>query len=338
MARTLKRLPRWLPGALLSLVAIAILAVVVPWNAVGLAFSRMNWRLFPLFVLGYFVSVTCRAMVSRTLLKRVPTLRQSFITLMQGYLLNDILPFRLGELGRAFLLASQTRLGTLQVFSTIVIERVYDVAFSAGLLLVTLPLVVQIGWLRPVAFAALGVVLLALFSLYLMARFRAGLERFAARLGGRFHFVARYILPGLGSFLRGLSALTDAKVFGLSLAWMAANWAASSVAYFALLCAFVPGAPFWWILFVLGAVSLGAALPSAPASLGVFEGSIVAALALLGVDAGTALAFAVTWHAFHFAVTLFIGLYGFAEERESLMDIYRRLLQRGATTAGESLP
>ena len=49
------------------------------------------------------------------------------------------------------------------------------------------------------------------------------------------------------------------------------------------LVAFVPEAPYWWILFVLGVVSLGAALPSAPASLGVFEGSIVAALALLGL-------------------------------------------------------
>jgi hypothetical protein len=257
---------------------------------------------------------------------------------MQGYLLNDILPLRLGELGRAFLLASQTGLGTLQVFSTIVIERAYDLAIAASLLLVSLPLVVQIGWLRPAAFATLGVVLLALFSLYLMARFRAGLERFVTRLGGRVRFVERYILPGFDSFLRGLSALTDVRVFGLSLGWMVANWAIGSAAYFALLRAFVPEAPFWWILFVLGAVSLGAALPSAPAALGVFEGSIVAALALLGVDAGTALAFAVTWHAFHFAVTLVIGLYGFAEESQSLMGTYRRLLNRGTGTAGESLP
>lgn len=334
MSSIFKRLPRWLPGALLSLVAIIILALVVPWNAVGLAFSRMNWRLFPLFMLGYFASVTSRAMVSRTLLKHVPTLRQSFITLMQGYLLNNILPLRLGELGRAFLLASQTSLGTLQVFSTIVIERAYDLAFAASLLLVSLPLVIQTDWLRPVAFATLGVVLLALFSLYLMARYRAGLHGFVTRLGARSRLIEQYILPGLDSFLQGLSALTDARVFAVSLGWMALTWTLAAAAYYALLLAFVPGAPVWWILFALGAVSLGAALPSAPAALGVFEGSIVAALALLGVDAGTALAFAVTWHAFHFAVTLIIGLYGFAEESESLMGTYRRLLARRAEGTG----
>jgi glycosyltransferase 2 family protein len=338
MSRILRRVPRWLPGLLLSLLAIAILAVVVPWEAVALAFSRMDWRLFPLFAVGYFASVTCRSMVSRTLLKRVPTLRQSFITLMQGYLLNNILPLRLGELGRAFLLSNQTGLGTLQVFSTVVIERVYDLAISASLLLVTLPLVLQSDWLRPVAFATLAIVLLALFSLYLMARYRDRLHGLITQLGARFRLVKRYILPGLDSFLRGLAALTDARVFAPSLGWMTINWAIGSAAYFALLRAFVPGAPFWWILFVLGVVSLGAALPSAPAALGVFEGSIVAALALLGVDSGTALAFAVTWHAFHFAATLITGLYGFAEEGQGLMDTYHRLLRRGSERAGEGLP
>jgi glycosyltransferase 2 family protein len=329
-----KRLPRWLPGALLSLIAILILAFTVNWNAVGLAFSHMNWRLFPLFVVGYFISVTCRAMVSRTLLKRVPTLRMAFITLMQGYLLNNILPFRLGELGRAFLLGNQAKLGTLQVFSTIVIERAYDLAISASLLLVTLPLVIQTDWLKPVADITLVIVLLALFSLYLMARYQARLQSLVARLGGRFHFVRRFVLPGLDSFLRGLSALTEARVFGMSLLWMAATWAIGAAGYYALLLAFVPGAPFWWILFTLAAVSLGAALPSAPAALGVFEASIVAALSLLGVDAGTALAFAVTWHAFHFGVTLVIGLYGFGEEGQSLMNTYRQLSSRRTQEPG----
>jgi uncharacterized protein (TIRG00374 family) len=333
----MKRLPRWLPGALLSLIAIAILAFTVNWTAVGLAFSRMNWRLFPLFVLGYFASLTSRAMVSRTLLKRVPSLRQSFITLMQGYLLNNLLPFRLGELGRAFLLASQTGLGTLQVFSTIIIERSYDLAIAASLLLATLPLVIRTGWLKPVAYTTLGVVLLGLFSLYLMARFHEGLHRFVAGLGRRFRFVERFIVPGLDSFLRGLSALTDARVFALSLGWMAINWALGAAAYFALLRAFVPDAQPWWMLFTFGVVSLGAALPSAPASLGVFEGSIVAALALLGVDAGTALAFGVTWHLFHFGASLLIGLYGFAEEGDSLMETYRRLARRRSEMPGEGL-
>lgn len=322
----------------MSLVAIAILVLVVPWDAVGLAFSQMNWRLFPLFVLGYLASVASRAMVSRTLLKRVPTLRQSFITLMQGYLLNNILPLRLGELGRAFLLASQTGLGTLQVFSTIVIERAYDIAFAASLLLVALPLVVQTDWIATAAYAAFAVVLVALFSLYLLARFHEGVHRFISGLGGRLRWVERYVVPGLDSFLRGLSALTDARVFGLSLGWMAVTWTLGAAAYYALLLAFVPSAPFWWMLLTLGVVSLGAALPSAPSALGVFEGSIVAALALLGVDAGTALAYAVTWHAFHFAATLIVGLYGFAEESESLMDTYRRLLRRKAERTEEGMP
>jgi uncharacterized protein (TIRG00374 family) len=333
----MRRLPRWLPGVLLSLIAIAILAYAVPWNAVALAFSQMNWRLFPLFALGYFASLTSRAMVSRTLLKGVPTLRQSFITMMQGYLLNNILPFRLGELGRAFLLASQTGLGTLQVFSTIIIERAYDLAIAASFLLATLPLVIQTGWLKPVAYTTLGVVLLGLLSLYLMARFHESLHRFVAGLGRRIHLVERFIVPGLDSFLRGLSALTDARVFAVSLGWMGLNWALGAVAYFALMRAFIPDAQPWWMIFTFGVVSLGAALPSAPAALGVFEAAIVGALALLGVDAGPALAFAVTWHLFHVVASTVIGLYGFAEEGDSLLETYRRLSRRRSEAPEEGL-
>ena len=42
------------------------------------------------------------------LLQNKAPYRRVFLTLNQGYLLNNIFPFRLGELGRAFLLSQAT--------------------------------------------------------------------------------------------------------------------------------------------------------------------------------------------------------------------------------------
>jgi hypothetical protein len=58
----------------------------------------------------------------------------------------------------------------LHVLSTIVIERAFDLAMAAILLLTTLPLALGMAWARPVAIITLVVVISGLIALYLVAR------------------------------------------------------------------------------------------------------------------------------------------------------------------------
>ena len=138
---------------------------------------------------GLFLSVTLlwlfmRAGVWHTLLEKNYPIKQVFLAINQGYLLNNILPFRLGEVGRAFLLSSKTpnpakesdraQIGFFYILSTILIERALDVGLAAGLLLVTLPFVVGASWALQAGLAAAGLVMLGLGSLYLIAQNRPG--------------------------------------------------------------------------------------------------------------------------------------------------------------------
>jgi len=86
--------------------------------------------------------------------------------------LNNLLPFRLGEVGRAFLLSRKAGLGFWQVLSTIVIERILDLSMAVGLLFSTLPFVVGATWAREAAFLVGGMVILGLVVLYILARSR----------------------------------------------------------------------------------------------------------------------------------------------------------------------
>ena len=113
-----------------------------------------------------------RGLAWRTLLREKASYRDVFLTLSEGYLLNNVLPFRLGELGRAFLLGRKANLGFMEVLSTIVIERVLDLAFSAAILLSAVPFVVGAAGAGKIAILMGVLVVVGLLTLYLLARNR----------------------------------------------------------------------------------------------------------------------------------------------------------------------
>jgi uncharacterized membrane protein YbhN (UPF0104 family) len=72
-----------------------------------------------------------RAKVWHTLLREKPTYKDVLFTAGEGYLLNNFLPFRLGEVGRAFLLSRKSGGMTFaEIIPTIVIERTVDLIIS----------------------------------------------------------------------------------------------------------------------------------------------------------------------------------------------------------------
>ncbi len=103
-----------------------------------------------------------RGFVWRTLLQNKATYKDAFTTINEGYLLNNILPFRLGELGKAFLIGRKARLDFWQVIPSILIERSLDLAFAVGLFMSTLPFVIGLSWARQ---AAIGIGIVVLVGL-----------------------------------------------------------------------------------------------------------------------------------------------------------------------------
>jgi hypothetical protein len=82
------------------------------------------------------------------------------------------------------------------------------------------------------------------------------------------------------------------------------------------------------MIFVLSAGAFGAALPSAPAGLGVYEGVVVAAFALLGVGTEVAFTHAIVTHAMVFTYANLIGLIGLRLRGEALITFIQRVLKR----------
>jgi uncharacterized membrane protein YbhN (UPF0104 family) len=267
----------------------------------------------------YLVAMVARAVSWREILGRRASLFRHLAALNEGYLLNNLLPWRLGELGRAVLLGRRPGLSPPMVLSSIVGERLFDMALAVGLLLSMAPVAFGAGWAPRAAAIGGGALGAAILALALLAARPDLVGRVIARLPGG--------LPrwgGLWESMRGgLGALRRPDRFLLAFGAMAVSWALAALEYWVVLRAFIPAAPISWALLALCVTLLGVAIPSAPGYVGVFEASAVAALAVFGVASSIALGYALVLHALHYAITTILGAAALAGEGETLAGAVR---------------
>ena len=269
-----------------------------------------------------------RGIVWRTLLREKASYRDVFLTINEGYLLNNFLPFRLGEVGRAFLLGRRAKLDFMEVLPTIVIERAVDLAFSAAILLGAIPFVVGAAKAGQIAILLGGVVLIGLVVLYILARKREWAMGLFDRLTSRWPKLQKRGETFLAPLFSGLAILTDGWLFARFLLWMSLDWAIAIFQFHILMLAFFPTAHLVWTLFGLGAVAFGNAIPSMPGAVGTYEGALGWALTLVTHTQSAALALAVISHLINYLNTGILGAYALSTEGETLMGVYRQLRHR----------
>ena len=279
-----------------------------------------------------------RGRVWQTLLHGQASFRDVFLTLNEGYLLNNLLPFRLGEVGRAYLLGRKAKLNFWQVFPSVILERMFDLILAAGLLVLILPFIDRTNWEEQsgagagqATLIAAGVSLLMVLGfvgIYLLARNQERVTAWLERWSGRNPRVQQLAGRRVETFFTGLQVLKEWRLFLRALVWMLLNWACSVLLYFVFLRAFFPQATSIWAIFVLAFGSFGIAAPSSPGGVGVFEWAHIGALMILvhQTDPSPAMgAFALTLHLSNYIITGLIGGYALLREGETLSSLYSRL-------------
>ncbi|MEM5773791.1 MAG: lysylphosphatidylglycerol synthase transmembrane domain-containing protein, partial [Anaerolineaceae bacterium] len=329
---------RWLPGVLISGIAIyAIFSLVSPQELAQALQSINLVYIFPEAAL-VILWLILRALALKVILSGKAQTLQTFRAINAGYLLNNILPLRAGEFGKAIILGQSSGMGVTKVLSGIVIERAFDLFFAAAMLLAVLPLVLEMSWTKPVAIIVLALVIAGLFALYIMAKNREAITGWIEKVGRKHAWVCRYIEPQIASFLGGFAILTDLRQFVLCLVAIGASWMVAVFMYYLMMLAIITSPPLWWGVFVNSVLAMGIALPSAPAALGVFEASVVAALKVLGVDYSHALAYAIVMHFLQIGITGIFGVYGLVKEKQSLQGLFKLSTRFGRKAEDEREP
>ncbi|MBI5955178.1 MAG: flippase-like domain-containing protein [Chloroflexi bacterium] len=322
----MKDIKRWLPGALVSILLIAAILYFVDVRATWDAIRNANYRILMWSAILSFIWMFIRAKVWQTLLRDKPKYVDVMFTVSEGYLLNNFLPFRLGELGRAFLLSRKSGMAFGEILPTVVIERVVDVVFSAALLLIGLPFVTDSQGSAQIGYIMGGVMLFGLAMMYVLARNRQWALDVFHKLSVRWTILQRFGGSFLESFLNGLAVLTDGWLFLRFLLWMTLNWFVALVAYYLITLSFFPQAEFNWMYFVLGATAFGGAIPALPGAIGTFEGAVSAALTLFTKDQSTSLAVALTARLYNYLNSTVLGGMGLSREGQTLSGVYQQLM------------
>lgn len=326
MAESRNNLKRILPGALISIALIAALLYFVDFQTMWESIKNADYRVLAGSAVLSFVWLGIRAKVWQTLLRDKPKYSDVLFSAGEGYLLNALLPFRLGEVGRVFLLSRKSGMTFSEILPTIVIERAMDLLISAGMLLIGLTYVTEAQSSAQIGYI-IGVVMVAgLVVMYALARNRQWALDVFHKLSKRWTFLGKFGGGFLESFLAGLGALTDGWLFLRFLFWMALNWLVAMVAYHLITLSFFPQAQLHWMFFVLGAAAFGGAIPALPGGVGTFEGAISAALFLFTGDQSTSLAVALTARLYNYLNSVVIGGIGLMREGQTLSGVYQQLM------------
>ena len=316
---------RWLPGVLISVGLIATVLYFVDLRQTAEALRNANYALLAGALFLGFVWVAVRAQVWRTLMRDKPSYSDTFWSVGEGYILNNFLPFRLGELGRAFLLSRKSGMTFMEILPTIVIERAIDLVYTAIVFVSVIPFVVGAKGSERVGFIVGAVVVAGMIVLYILARSNKWALDIFHKLSARWPTLQRVGGSFLESFFTGLSVLTDGWLFLRFLFWMTLNWALAIVNYYLIIRAFFPDSQLTWAMFCLGAAAFGGAIPSAPGAVGTFEGAIVFALTRFVPDESSALAAALAMRLYNYINSGVIGGIGLAREGQTLSSVYQQL-------------
>jgi uncharacterized protein (TIRG00374 family) len=233
-----------------------------------------------------------------------------------GFLANNVLPLRVGEVLRSLFLARESRIAPAAVLGTVVIERVIDSWTVLCLLVGALWLAGDAGgswqrgavWLLALAcLPALGLAWLRLAPQQVRRVVALPLRLFPARLQQFAFAQLDRVGEGLGA-LRGGRHLFWIAWHTLGI-WLVASTVPILAGFRSLGLAF-PSAldelAAGWV--TLGALALAVALPSAPGFFGVYHSACRLALERFGFPAETAVAAGTLLHAVFWLTTSGLGL------------------------------
>jgi uncharacterized protein (TIRG00374 family) len=315
-------------GLVVSLVALVLAVLGIDLRRVAETLVEADYVYFIPATGGILLYLLTRAIRWRLLLGPEVSLVRCFWVTNIGYLVSNVLPFRLGDPARAVVVGRRGAVPVAAALSTVVVERVLDMVMVVLILAGVAPFISGAERALGAGIAAGAVAALALAVLLILA--------FRPEWGRR---VVRWLLarvPGLDAdrwaasfdgLFDGLAPLRSPRRGLQILGWSVVVWAFVVGYYWLFLKAFVPRPPGLAAPFLVCVIGLGMAVPSSPGSVGVFHAVARYALTIpFAVPEDQALAVAFGAHAFQYLLMGILGLTGLARESLSLAQLRDRVV------------
>lgn len=259
-------------------------------------------------------------------IKRVSTYNV-FSALMIGLMINNVLPFRLGEFVRGYALKQSDNISFSASMGTVVVERIIDVLtlliiFASILFLFPFP-----DWVKTGSILVALIVAVSIVILYLLAKqseFALRVIRRATRLISE--KLSQQVEKMARSFIEGITFLHSAKAYVIISILSILIWVIYIYVYSTMLMAchfdslYQLGTADAVVVMVF--TSFAIMIPAAPGYVGTFHEIAKQSLMLLHVDREQALGFAILFHASQYVSVTGIGFVYFFKNRLKLKDAW----------------
>lgn len=268
------------------------------------------WWVAPAILL-WFVSAWFRALRWHYLLRHLERLSTAALypIVIIGYMANNLLPARTGELVRAYIMGERYRVSRMSTLGTIAVERLFDGIVLVAFLVGVGAFIGLENSLRILVVAMAAVFLVGLIAFLWAASASHRADRLIDLL---LHLVpARFREAGrrwASSFVDGLTSLQDRGVIGAILLTTTVAWLLEGTMYYLVGLSFDLGEGFPTFLLVAGAANLAITVPSTSGGIGPFELATRETLASVGVASGAASAYAIALHGLLLLPVIVAGL------------------------------
>jgi glycosyltransferase 2 family protein len=317
-------------GLLVTVILLWWVLKDVEWARVGdsLAHARYIW-LVPAMVftmLGYLV----RSYRWKFLLRSVKDIRTSslFSATLIGFLANIVLPARLGELVRPYVIGRREGVSKTASLATIVVERVFDLT---TLLLCFVAVLVLYPKSFPAVLRRAGMVvfvtnIVALAVLVLLQVWTAPVLGLARRMLSPLpRGFSNRVVGLLASFAEGLGSLRSGPQLLRIMLLSLAMWFTIVLSIWATLMSMhLPHPlPLYASAVLMVVISVGIMLPSAPGYFGPMQWACQMGLGIFGVDPSTGFTYSCLYMVSQYLPVLAFGFYYMGRENLTLGDISR---------------
>lgn len=293
-------------GIAISLFATIGILYFVDLNEVWQNLRKLSWEIVMIAIAVYVLGMAVRAL--RWFLIISIREKVAFYTvfrgLVYGYMLNQLLPAKIGEVARAEYLTRKSTPGRSFLLGTIAAERVFDmvvILLFLGISIVfseTIMSKIQAQWI-PVM-----VIVFGLTALILLLHNVQLLKKITRYLPGKIRSFADRVLDNLAD---SFNVFKSFKLIFKILLLTLVIWLLTCLVFFLIIQDLDIEVPFYAYLFIVSAGTFGMIIPSTSANVGVYHAVAMGALMLFMVPKAEALSFAILAHAFDFFPAIILG-------------------------------
>lgn len=297
-----------------------------------LAIRGMRWELFTetlskldlklIFVPILFVILSCA--ISSAKWKKIAgygvEFKEAFVSLMIGLFINNVLPARIGEIARAYVLSKKKAISFTYSVSTVLLDRFFDLI---GLLLLTFLFFPRSSLPSRISGFLIGFVgfMLLCVGILISATKESFLSRIVERLAKKGKPFSQTVIDRILEIHNNLKRINSTSNIAYLSLLAFLQWFSMSVSlYLVIRCFKVPVNPLH-VPFVCAVLNMGITLPSSPGYIGLYQFLLVYLLSIFGVPKHESFPISIVYHAIWYLPYNVLGLIFLLSEQLRLKEL-----------------